>query len=498
MGDGVATVVLKRAADALRDKDHIYALIKGTAVNNDGANKQGYTTPSVDCQRDVILEALALAAIDPITIGLLEAHGTGTLIGDPIEVAALTEAYRKYTGKQQYCALGSVKSNIGHLDAAAGIASLIKAVLCVKEGRLVPSINFSEANPVLELEHSPFYVSREDRPWPAEFSVRRAGVSSLGVGGTNVHVLLEEPPTPEASSRPGGPSIIALSAATAASLEAQKAQWAAAISDQSIAALPDLEFTSLYGRKAMPFRFCSVAGDTAQLVAQLRGENLEHTFSGTALDRAETFFLFPGQGSQYPDMAAGLYRMDPAFQSDMDRCFDFLKSSFNLQLKPILFEHSNGLLHQTENTQAALFAVEYSLAQVLIRAGFRPQALIGHSIGEYVAACIAGCMDLEAALTLVYHRGRLMGSMPKGSMLLIRQQEEAIRPLLLDQVSVCVYNADDNIVLGGSPEAIEQQKAVLELNNIEFRPLRVSHAYHTEMMQAVLPEFREVLAGIDF
>ncbi len=499
MGDGVATVVLKRAEDAIRDKDHIYAVIKGTAVNNDGANKQGYTTPSVDCQRDVILEALSVANIHPETIGLLEAHGTGTLIGDPIEVAALTKAFRKYTPKQQYCAIGSVKSNIGHLDAAAGIASLIKAVFCVNKGYLVPSINFSVPNPVLELESSPFYVSQQYVPWPSGFEIRRAGVSSLGVGGTNVHVIVEEPPAPSNIAAETRPYVVVVSANSPDGLQKQQERLAQHIeANEKELQMKDLEFTTLYGRKAMPFRFSAVSIDKENLIKQLRGQEQEHCFAGQAVEKVECVFLFPGQGSQYARMAADLYQSDARFSREMDDCFDYLKTSFGLDLKPILFSDESGLLHQTEYTQIALFVVEYCLAKALTRTGIKPQALVGHSLGEYVAACIAGCLSLEDALKLVYHRGRLMGNMPTGAMLLVGRPQEELLPFLIDSVAVCAYNADDNIVFGGTEEAIEQQKALFEINNIECKKLRVSHAYHTEMMLPVLDDFRQILASVTF
>lgn len=488
-GCGVGTVILKRATEAIRDEDHIYALIKGTAVNNDGANKQGYTTPSVNLQRDVILEALAVADIDPATIGMLEAHGTGTFIGDPIEVTALTEAFRSYTEKVGFCAIGSVKSNIGHLDAAAGIASLIKAVLCVKKGYLVPSINFTAPNPGLQLATSPFYVSRELAPWPAQFDIRRAGISSLGVGGTNVHVLIEQAPQPEKVALKAAPRIVTLSAAGADNLQQAKAQLAAYIRQHPAIKPEDLEYTTMYGRKQFSHRFAAVFTDKETLL-----EQLSESGNVAESNAASPVFLFPGQGSQFVNMATALYDTNSYFRKDVDGCLQLLPAHF----REVLFGENSRLLDHTENTQVVLFIVEYSLARELQRAGVQPAAMIGHSLGEYVAACIAGCLSLEDAIKLVYHRARLMGTMPGGAMVLVRGTLDEIRPLLAADIHICAVNAADNIVIGGPETAINAQLLTLDAANKEYIPLKVSHAYHTPMMQDVLLEYAKVLASVTF
>lgn len=496
-GHGVGTIVLKRATDAVKDKDHIYALIKGTATNNDGANKQGYTTPSVNSQRDVILETLAVADIDPETIGMIEAHGTGTLIGDPIEVTALTDAFREYTKKQQYCAIGSVKSNIGHLDAAAGIASMIKAALCVYKNALVPSINFSAPNPVLQLDSSPFYVSQAHIPWPDHFKIRRAGVSSLGVGGTNVHLVVEQPPEIIRQKSDKKPRVITVSALSQKNLDLQKKQLAAYIHATPDIRPEDIEFTSIYGRKVMPCRFSAVCHDNDELVSQLAGEQKEGCFEGYG-KISESVFMLPGQGSQYANMATGLYDTNEAFRKDMDYCLAYLKLSYAIDFKEILFADRSHLLDKTENTQVALFIVEYCLAKELLRSGIKPAAIVGHSLGEYVAACIVGCISLEDALKLVFHRGKLMGMMPNGAMLLVRSTEREFASLLLDSISVCAINSRDNIVIGGTEEDIQQQSMLLSINNIEYIKLKVSHAYHTPMMSNVLETYGEILSEVEF
>jgi phthiocerol/phenolphthiocerol synthesis type-I polyketide synthase E len=496
-GDGVGAVVLKRASEAIKDKDHIYALIKGTATNNDGANKQGYTTPSVNLQRDVILEAVSVADINPESIGLIEAHGTGTLIGDPIEVAALTEAFREYTDKVQYCAIGSVKGNIGHLDAAAGIASLIKTVLCINKGLLVPSINFSNANPSLQLNTSPFYVSASTTPWPRHFEIRRAGISSLGVGGSNVHIIIEEPPLVTGMGQEERPYVVTLSSLNRQNLHLQKKQLAGYISTHQEITLPDIEFTSIYGRKVLPYRFSVVCQNKDELIAQLNGVKSEGCYEGHG-SQPQSVFMFPGQGSQYANMAMALYRENKDFKSNMDYCFEYLESISPVNFKDITFSERTDLLDRTENTQVCLFIVEYCLARELMKLGIKPDAIIGHSLGEYVAACIVGCISLHDALLLVYHRGRLMGMMPGGAMLLVRARENVLAPLLLNAISVCVFNADDNIVVGGSKVDINEQIRILQLNKIEFRELKVSHAYHTPMMNDVLAEYDEILSGVEF
>lgn len=496
-GYGVGAIILKRATEAMNDKDHIYAFIKGTASNNDGANKQGYTTPSINSQRDVILEALAVADIDPETIGMIEAHGTGTLIGDPIEVAALTEAFREYTKEEQYCAIGSVKSNIGHLDAAAGIASMIKAILCVYKGALVPSINFTTPNPVLQLDTSPFYVSQSHIPWPDHFEIRRAGISSLGVGGTNVHLVIEQPPLVIRQKLYKQPCVITLSALSEKNLHLQKKQLAEYIRATPDVRLEDVEFTSIYGRKVMPYRFSVVCDDKDELIARLSGEQKEKCFEGYG-NISEGVFLFPGQGSQFVNMATALYEINEAFKSDMDYCLTYLKALSGIDFKQVLFANDSTLLDKTENTQVALFIVEYCLAKELWRSGVKPAAIVGHSLGEYVAACIVGCISLDDALKLVYHRGRLMGMMPNGAMLLVRSTQGELTPLLLDSISVCAFNAHDNIVIGGTAEDIEQQVLILNANNIDHIRLRVSHAYHTPMMNNVLEAYSEILSDVIF
>ncbi|MEP6930240.1 MAG: acyltransferase domain-containing protein, partial [Flavobacterium sp.] len=410
----------------------------------------------------------------------------------------LTEAFREYTDKKQYCAIGSVKGNIGHLDAAAGIAAIIKAALCVNKGILVPSINFSEPNPALKLDSSPFYVSQNCSSWPENFEVRRAGVSSFGVGGTNVHIIIEQPPVIKEKEVEKRPYVVTVSSLSQQNLQVQKKQLADYINANSNINLADIEFTTIYGRKTMPYRFSVVSNDKNELINQLNGVQKELCYEGYSTGISESIFMFPGQGSQYATMTAELYQKTETFKNDMDFCFDYLKTLSGINFKEIIFSNDSQLLNRTENTQIALFIVEYCLAKELLRTGIRPNAIIGHSMGEYTAACIVGCITIEDALKLVFHRGKLMGSMPEGDMILVRATEQDLQTLLINSVSICAYNADDNIVIGGTRADVDQQSKILELNNIEYKKLKVSHAYHTKMMDNALAAYDEIVSQVKF
>ena len=496
-GDGVGTVLLKRAEEAYKDGDHIYALIKGTATNNDGANKQTFTAPSLNAQRDVILEALAVADIDPETIGMIEAHGTGTFIGDPVEVAALTEAFREYTSKNQYCALSSVKGNIGHLDAASGIASLIKAVCCVYEGVLIPNINYSEPNPALHLSASPFFISQDLMQWPEQFEIKRAGISSLGVGGTNVHVIIEEPPKQKEIKDEEREYLFALSSKTALGLEQTKKAYLSYFETNQKISLTKLENTVLYGRKSFQHRESIVFKNIEDLKEKIKNSNETNTYLGKE-ENCQIIFLFPGQGSQFVKMGYTLYCENSFIKEQIDYCFDYLKLNHGLNFKEILFSEDLALLNETQNTQLALFVVEYAICKWLNKFGVKPDAIIGHSLGEYVGACILGYFSLEDALKMVFHRGKLMGQMPKGSMLLVNSDWNELKEILLEGVEVSVYNSKNHIVLGGDSQLIEKQSLLLSERKIQNKKLKVSHAYHTQMMTNAVSEYEKILSEIDF
>lgn len=496
-GDGVGTVLLKRAIDAYNDGDEIYALIKGTATNNDGSNKQTFTAPSLNAQRDVILEALGVADIDPETIGMVEAHGTGTFIGDPVEVAALTEAYREYTEKNQYCALSSVKGNIGHLDAASGVASLIKAICCVYEGVIIPNINYSEPNPALNLPSSPFFIPQSLMQWSDEFEIKRAAISSLGVGGTNVHIIIEEPPKKTELKDEDRDYVLTLSSKTPSGLEQLKEAYLSYIETNKSISLTKLENTCLFGRKSFTHRAAIVFKNIDELKLSLNNNNQTNIYKGKG-ENSQTIFLFPGQGSQFEKMGYTLYHENSFIREQMDYCFNYLKINHDLNFKEILFSEDSNLLDQTQNTQIALFIIEYAICKWLNKNGVHPDAVIGHSVGEYVGACILGCFSLEDALKMVHYRGKFMGQMETGSMLLVNSNWEQLKDLLLDNVEVSVYNSKEHIVLGGDYQTIEKQFLLLSERKIQVKKLKVSHAYHTKMMNKAIVEYDKILSEIEF
>ncbi|MCS6844070.1 MAG: type I polyketide synthase, partial [Caldilineales bacterium] len=410
-GNGVGIVVLKRLADALADGDTVYAVIRGTAANNDGSAKVGFTAPSVEGQAEVIANAQAIADVTPDTISYVEAHGTGTSLGDPIEIAALTEVWRRQGANRPHvCAIGSVKSNVGHLDAAAGIASLIKVALALHHEAIPPSLHYTAPNPNIDFVHSPFFVNAALRPWPrTPGRPRRAGVSSFGIGGTNVHAVLEEAPEgvpAPAEERPSRPwQLLLLSARTPTALDQATRNLADHLRRQTDADLPDVAYTLQVGRKHFPHRRMVVCRSAAEGVAAL--EEPGHSLTAEApADPAGVVFMFSGQGSQYVGMARDLYEREPVFRAELDHCCALLQRHLGFDLRSVLFPApsdetvASHRLIQTAVTQPALFAVEYALARHWMAWGVQPAAMIGHSIGEYVAACLAGVFSLEDALAL--------------------------------------------------------------------------------------------------
>ncbi|GAA6624131.1 SDR family NAD(P)-dependent oxidoreductase [Scytonema sp. NUACC26] len=496
IGNGVGIVVLKRLSDAIADGDCIHTVIKGSAINNDGSGKVGYTAPSVNGQAEVIAEAMMLAGVEPETISYIEAHGTGTALGDPIEIAALSRVFRSSTQKKSFCAIGSVKTNIGHLDAAAGIAGLIKTVLALKHKQIPPSLNFEEPNPKIDFANSPFYVNTQLAEWKAESAPRRAGVSSLGIGGTNAHVILEEAPALEPSSPSRPVQLLVLSAKTDSALETTTENLVQHLKQHPDVNLADMAYTLQVGRAEFDRRRVLVCQDIkdATSALQLRDPQRIFTRLKEGSDRP-IVFMFPGQGAQYVDMGKELYQTEPIFREQVDLCCQLLQPHLGLDLRSLIYPKESESkaaaekLQQTDITQPALFVIEYALAKLWMSWGISPQAMIGHSIGEYVAACLAGVMLLEDTLILVAIRGRLMQQMPLGAMLSVGQAETEIKTLLNENLSLAASNAPSLCVVSGTHDAVGRIYEQLAASSVECRRLHTSHAFHSVMMEPIIEPF---------
>ncbi|MEU5940240.1 amino acid adenylation domain-containing protein [Micromonospora sp. NPDC047548] len=492
---GVGIVALKRLEDAVADNDAIYAVIRGSAVNNDGARRTGYTAPGVDGQVEVVSGALAAAGVDPRSVSYVEAHGTGTSLGDPIEVTALTEAFRRGTDDRGFCALGSVKANIGHTDAAAGVAGLIKTIMALWSRTLPPTINISRPNPAIDFEGSPFYLNDTARPWPAD-GPRRAGVSSFGMGGTNAHVVLEEPPATTAAplaTTAAGPQLLVVSARTVESLERQTRQLRDHLDAHPEMDLGDVA-ANLGRRQSMTHRRFVVAADRADALVALDSPQRQFTGTGPGGRRA-LVFAFPGHGAQHVAMGAGLYRAEPTYRAVVDECAGLLHDDLGLDLRALLcpapdgYERAKRLLARPRLVQPALFVTEYALARSLLARGVTPDLMVGHSLGEYVAACLAGVFSLADALRLVCARGELVERTPAGAMLAVSLPETAVAGLLDEGLSLAAVNASELCVLSGAPEAIEELRQRLTGDGVDCRPLRVTRGYHSPLLDPVLDEF---------
>ncbi|QDE72517.1 non-ribosomal peptide synthetase [Myxococcus xanthus] len=504
-GNGVAVVVLKPLEDARRDGDRVYAVIRGSSINNDGGLKVGYTAPSVEGQADVIGEALAFAGLDAGDIGYVEAHGTGTSLGDPIEVAALTRAYRRHTDRKGYCALGSVKPNVGHLDTAAGLAGLIKVSLALAHEELPPTLHFERPNPAIDFANSPFFVVDRLRPWPRGPVPRRAGVSSFGIGGTNAHAVLEEAPLPEPASPSVRPTqLVTLSGRSAEALDAAVRELAAWLeAAPTDVALEDVAFTRNVGRRAFEHRRAFVAKDRAELQAKLRGPGKPHVVENLVAAREQgVAFLFPGQGAQTVGMGRALHAAEPVYREALEACLEGLGARLGAAVRDVLFP-SPGAEAAAEQALAdpgialpALFAVEYALARQWEAWGVRPRALLGHSFGEYVAACLAEVLPLEDALALVSARGRLMARMPPGSMTAVACAEEVVRPLLTGALSLAAVNGPDRCVVSGPSGDVEALERELSARGVGVLRLPARHAFHSAAVEPVMEELRRVVAGL--
>jgi amino acid adenylation domain-containing protein/non-ribosomal peptide synthase protein (TIGR01720 family) len=501
-GNGAGVVVLKRLSDALAAGDPVYAVIKGTAINNDGSLKVGFTAPGVDGQADVIRRAHVRAGVDPATIGYVEAHGTGTSLGDPVEIAALTKAFRARTAETGFCAIGSLKSSVGHLDAAAGVAGLMKAALCLRHGLLPPTLNFERANPAIDFAASPFVVNTALREWPAGVCPRRAGVSAFGLGGTNAHAVLEEaPPVPSAGGSRSRPAqLIVLSARSSEALETAAHNLAAHLEAHPAQNIADVAFTTQVGRRQFEHRRAVVCSDTASAAAALRAPRP----ASRAAVRQSLTFMFTGQGSQRVNMARGLYQSEPVFREELDACARRFQSC-DIDLLSALYPDEEGesaaaaRLESTAVAQPALFAVEYALAQLWRSWGIRPDAMIGHSIGEYVAACIAGVLSLEDATTLVAARGRVMQAAAPGAMVAVPLGEaELAKYINGSEIAIAAVNGASSCVASGTFAAVERLVRELGARGLECQRLRTSHAFHSPMMDPVLAPFRQAARQVRF
>ncbi|WP_437832137.1 type I polyketide synthase [Sorangium sp. So ce1153] len=499
-GSGVGVVLLKRLDDAIADRDAIVAVIKGSAVNNDGRAKVGYTAPRVEGQARAIRAAHAAAGVEADSITYVEAHGTGTPLGDPIEIAALSQAFRATTDRERFCAIGSVKTNVGHLDAAAGVTGLIKAALAVAHGRIPPSLHFRAPSPALDLEKSPFYVAAELAAWSPTGAPRRAGVSSFGLGGTNAHVVLEEAPAPREADPPRPCELLVLSARSSASLERLTDALAEHLEDHADLELGDVAHTQQLGRRAFAHRRAVVCRSREEAARALRERGDALRSGAPVAGPRAVAFLFPGQGAHRTDMGRDLYETEPVFRDEVDACASRLERHLGTDIRKALFpapadrEEAGRRLDRTSMTQPALFVVEYALARLWMAWGLTPDAMLGHSVGEYVAACLAGCLSLDDALALVAARGRLMEATPDGAMLAVSAPEAEVGGWLGEGVALAAVNGPRQCVLSGSAAAIQRVEREIAGRGIEARRLRTGRAFHSHLMDGALAAFRDAVA----
>ncbi|WP_109125842.1 polyketide synthase [Dyella sp. C11] len=491
--DGAAVVLLKRWSDAQRDGDDVIALIRGVGINNDGGGKASFTAPSSEGQAAVVAMALADAGVDARSISYVEAHGTATPLGDPIEIEGLTTAFRQHTDDCGYCAIGSVKSNVGHTVIAAGATGVIKTALSLRERTLPPSLHVQATNPKIDFAHSPFVVNATLRPWPESGEPLRAGVSSFGVGGTNAHVIMEQAPLQAPSDAAQGPQLLFLSGRTPAAVTAYAARLADHLAACPATNLADASSTLLHGRKAFAHRACVVASSTDEAIARLRELNASRESTKPA---PEVVFLFPGQGSQYAGMGKALYEAEPTFRAAIDDCAEALRGELGFDLRERLFDSDAAALRETSLTQPATFAIEYALAKLWLSMDITPAAMIGHSVGEFVAAVIAGVMSLADGARLIARRGRLMQSMPAGAMLSVRMAADAVRARLPGTLQLAAENSPNASVVSGPSEQVEAFRLQLEADGVACRVLQTSHAFHSAMMDPVLEPFRAEVASV--
>ncbi|MGH1439203.1 MAG: type I polyketide synthase [Cellvibrionaceae bacterium] len=507
-GSGTGVIVLRRLEDAIEDGDHIHGVIIGSAVNNDGSSKVGYLAPSVDGQAHAITEALEIADVDADSIGYVECHGTGTPVGDPIELSALTAAFSQTSERTGYCGVGSVKSNIGHLDTAAGVAGIIKATLAVEKGEIPPSLNYEAPNPTIDFVHSPFYVNDTLKEWKGKSSggnePRRAAINSLGVGGTNAFILVEEPPTKTAASQHARSNhLITLSAKSRKSLDAYCDRLAQHLKDKPELDLADVAYTLYNGRETFEHRRVLSCADHSEAIQLLESKDQRRVFTHSADSEEKSMvFMFPGGGAQYADMSKGLYDAEPVFKDIMDQGFAILKEKTGLDYKRLLFVEEQVLDSVKQELQKPsvqlplIFLVEYALAKQWISLGVKPDALIGHSMGENTAACLAGVFEFKDALGLVLLRGQLMDDVPEGGMLSVQLPAEELKEHLHDKLALAAINSPMLSVASGTKADLQALSEKLTALDIENKPVRIDIAAHSWLLDDILKPFGDYLRSI--
>lgn len=502
-GNGGGIVVLKRLENALEDGDQIYAVIRGTALNNDGADKMSFTAPSIKGQAEVITMAMANAEVDPGSISYVETHGTATNLGDPIEIEALTQALRTGTDKTNFCKIGSVKGNCGHLDAAAGIAGLIKTTLALYHKKIPPSINYDQPNPKIDFAKSPFVVNNLLSEWKTNGGPKRAGVSSFGIGGTNAHVILEESPplNPIGKSRPS--HLILLSARSGEALDTAAKNLKKFIADRPGISIPDLSYTLQVGRKAFSYRGMMVCHDSKDALDKLNGPSPKFFKTRSIAEGSpEVVFMFPGQGAQFVNMGLSLYNYEPVFRRIVDQCAEILSHPLRRDIRDLIYpdavDHYKAVknLNKTCFNQPALFIIEYALAKLWEHWGVKPSAMIGHSAGAYVAACLSGVFKLEDALLTVAERGKLMQSKAKEKSISIALPAEAVRKRIKGNLSIAAINGSNLCVVSGPEEDVDRFEDRLLKEGVEYKKLKKSHAFHSNIMDPVVEQFKKWLKSI--
>jgi acyl transferase domain-containing protein/surfactin synthase thioesterase subunit/acyl carrier protein len=506
-GSGVGMVLLKDLAAAVADGDNIYAVIRGSAINNDGADKVSYTASSVAGQARAMVEAMTVAEISPDGLDYVECHGAGTIIGDPLEINALNAAFRTQTDRRGFCAIGSVKTNIGHLEQTAGIAALIKTALALKNRKLPPSLNFDKPNPKIDFADSPFFVNIACREWPSGNQPRLAAVNSLGLGGTNAFAVIEEAIAPAAADRSNEPPLhlFTLSARTNSALRTSIERHLAHLDAAPEMAIADICFTCTSGRAHFAQRFAAVAGSTTQLQGALAQELGSIPADGSAKDtgKRRLAFLFSGQASQYAGMGAELYRHQPVFRAVVDRCAEFLRERLAHPLREVLFgaDSAAALIDETAYTQPTLFVIQVALAELWRSWGIVPDVVLGHSVGEFAAACCAGCYTLDEGLAMITDRAALMQALPRhGAMASVFSDEAAVMTAIkqhgANDVVLAAVNGPQQVVISGRREAVHEIVAHFDRQDVRCQPLTVSHAFHSSLMQPAVERFGPVAAAV--